>query len=354
MAFRSAALAILLIAPVVVLFQNCQSKSTIDPKDLASTAPGSTAGPSPSPAPAPAPFMFANKWMALSASNPPPALYGHTAVYTGSKMIIWGGNDSLTTLAPSGGYMLDLAANAWTAVSGGPTARSKHCAVWTGSKMIIWGGTVSAAANSTVQDGGIYDPVAGTWTTIPAFGLSARSSAACVWDGTEMIVWGGWDSNNVALGDGAMYNPTTNAWAPISSTGAPAARRHPVAVWTGTQMLVWEGTDGANTVYYNDGGLYDPIQNKWTALSETSPPSVRQWGSADISNGIMFIFGGFNGAALGDGYSLDIATGLWSAISTVGALTARYAQSQVMTSKGMVIYGGTNGTSVFNDGAIYY
>ncbi len=54
-------------------------------------------------------------------------------------MIIWGGYN--------GGYLNDggryiLAANSWTALNptGAPSPRDYHTAVWTGSEMIVWGG----------------------------------------------------------------------------------------------------------------------------------------------------------------------------------------------------------------------
>ena len=51
-----------------------------------------------------------------------------------------------------GGYLndggrYDPAANTWTALptSGAPAARDYHTAVWTGSEMIVWGGDGSAS-----------------------------------------------------------------------------------------------------------------------------------------------------------------------------------------------------------------
>ena len=69
-------------------------------------------------------------------------------------MIVWGGYGS--------GYLNDggrfnPAANSWTAVAatGAPTARDFHTAVWTGSEMIVWGGSVGA---SDLNDTWFYTP----------------------------------------------------------------------------------------------------------------------------------------------------------------------------------------------------
>ena len=55
-------------------------------------------------------------------------------------MIVWGGYETAAALNDGGRY--NPAANSWTAVptTGAPAARYRHTAVWTGSEMIVWGG----------------------------------------------------------------------------------------------------------------------------------------------------------------------------------------------------------------------
>src|SRR5438477_1698558 len=74
-------------------------------------------------------------WTATSLTNAPTARYGHTAVWTGSEMILWGGGSNT-------GGRYNPSTDSWTATSttNAPTARSPHTAVWTGSEMIVWGG----------------------------------------------------------------------------------------------------------------------------------------------------------------------------------------------------------------------
>src|SRR2546422_1070361 len=52
-----------------------------------------------------------------------------------------------------------IAQDTWTPTStvGAPTGRSLHTAVWTGSRMVVWGG-----ANDNT--GGVYDPATDSWT----------------------------------------------------------------------------------------------------------------------------------------------------------------------------------------------
>ena len=66
--------------------------------------------------------------------------------------------------------------------------RSVHTAVWTGSEMIVWGGEFSGYSNT----GGRYNPSTDSWTATSLTNApSARDGHTAVWTGSEMIVWGG-------------------------------------------------------------------------------------------------------------------------------------------------------------------
>ncbi len=137
--------------------------------------------------------------------------------------------------------------------------RSSTAVVWTGSEMIVWGGEGDAGP---LGDGAAYDPVADSWRSISPAPLTPRGSAAAVWTGSEMIVWGGHAPGLDAV-DGAAYDPSTDTWreiadAPIVSAGSPPA------VWTGSEMIVMAG--------FNSGAAaaYDPSSNAWRTI--TPPP----------------------------------------------------------------------------------
>jgi hypothetical protein len=165
-------------------------------------------------------------------------------------MIVWGGGYGAGGLFITGG-VYDPVANTWTATStaGAPGGREWPTSVWASWDLIVWGGYGSG---STTNTGGVYDPVANTWTATSTVGApTARNSHTAVWTGTEMIVWGG-----SALGytsTGGIYNPATDSWTATTTTGAPTARASHTAVWTGTEMIVWGGND---MTYTNTGGVY--------------------------------------------------------------------------------------------------
>src|SRR5438094_1495197 len=102
-------------------------------------------------------------------------------------MIVWGGNGNT-------GGRYSPANDSWvsTGSDGAPSARSGHTAVWTGTQMIIWGG--SDRSFNTLNSGGRYDPIIDNWiATSNANAATGRSSHTAVWTGTEMIVWGGYN-----------------------------------------------------------------------------------------------------------------------------------------------------------------
>ncbi|HEY2952151.1 MAG TPA: hypothetical protein VGK40_06195, partial [Verrucomicrobiae bacterium] len=167
---------------------------------------------------------------------------------------------------------VDLAAEAWQARASGtaPAARYLHTAVWTGSEMIVWGGDGGFALNT----GGRYNPAANSWTAVSTNGAPAgRVGHTAVWTGTEMVVWGG-DNVGGILNTGGRYNPAGNSWTAVSTTGAPSGRFYHTAVWTGTEMIVWGGV-GLSGEALNDGGRYNPAGNSWTAVSTTGAPARR-------------------------------------------------------------------------------
>ena len=64
-------------------------------------------------------------------------------------MIIWGGVD------PGGRY--NPATNSWSGMTSvnEPNTRNEHVTVWTGSEMIVWGGNIFSMP---YDDGGRYNP----------------------------------------------------------------------------------------------------------------------------------------------------------------------------------------------------
>ncbi|MBI5774529.1 MAG: SBBP repeat-containing protein, partial [Verrucomicrobia bacterium] len=69
--------------------------------------------------------------------------------------------------APTLAAISNLAADSWTVTqtNSAPAARGGHSAVWTGSELIVWGG-FTAGLGSDLNTGARYNPVSNTWTAI--------------------------------------------------------------------------------------------------------------------------------------------------------------------------------------------
>ena len=290
-----------------------------------------------------------NNWTALTTTDAPLARFGHTAVWTGSGMIVWGGFNSIP-LNTGGRY--DPALNLWTdlATKGAPSGRWYHTAAWTGRRMIVWGGL---NAGGYLNSGALYDPVADDWTTVNQSGApSPRLDHTAVWTNRGMVVWGGY--NDTYLKDGGRYDPEVDTWTAVNFAGAPSSRGTHTAVWTGQDMIVWGGVyfDGSFHAL-NDGGRYNPADDTWVDINRTGAPAARHYHTAMWSGKEMIVWGGFGNAALNDGGRYDPAANLWTAVSSAGAPPARWLHTAVWTGRGMIVWGGVNGNINLNTGGHY-
>ena len=249
-----------------------------------------------------------NSWTPTNTVGAPAARYCHTGVWVGSKMIVWGGlgdgvSPGMTPLASGGVY--DPIGNSWTGVLDGvdtPVARHLHTAISTGSKMIVWGGSV-LGGDGLYGTGGIFDPnngSEGSWTpTDPSPSApKARSSHSVVWTGSKMIVWGGYVTGLGLEHSGGSYDPSTNLWIPMTTTNAPSARQDHTAVWTGSKMIVWGGNVGSDPT--NGGGQFDPDSGSngtWTPTNEAAAPTASAYHTAVWTGTKMIVWGGYDGSS---------------------------------------------------------
>jgi hypothetical protein len=318
------------------------------------------------------------------AGQPSLPRFGHSQVWTGEQLIIWGGargeGRSRKTLASGGSYRPGQ--GRWYALpsQGAPSARFGHTAVWTGEEMIVWGGM--SAGGTRMNSGARYNPVTRTWTPISGTEApSPRAGHTAVWTGEEMIIWGGdliTADTSLNGGDssaGAAYNPITNQWRPISMDGAPTPRIGHAAVWTGKYMAVWGGTQvwrerGAWYRYHagqKTGALYDPQQDTWQSImpdwtyqsyiDATQDRADLLETSADLvwtgSKLIAFPLNGSLRSWWQAGGIYDIESGEWTRISTAGAPGVR-PYGVVWTGQRLVAIGSSGNrmrTSVYSFGS---
>lgn len=289
-----------------------------------------------------------NSWVSLPTLGAPSLRSNHSAVWTGSVMIVWGGWSGSAPLSDGGRY--NPTTNSWSAIStsGAPSARAYHNAIWTGSEMLVWGGSASATPGINILgDGWRYNPVSDSWSAMnTANAPSPRLYHTSIWTGSEMVVWGGYGAGANHLNDGGRYRPASNSWIGVAISGAPSIRYQHSAVWTGTEMIIWGGSN------LSDGGRYNPSTDTWTpvAVNTTFEPTSRKQHSAVWTGNVMIIYGGFRSSSpLNDGAIYDPVSNSWNTMETISAPLARYNHSAVWTGNEMLVYGGRGATVNWGD-----
>ena len=297
-------------------------------------------------------------WLSMTTVGAPTPRSGHTDVWTGNRMIVWGGVDAGGRVNSGGRY--DAVADSWlpTSLTGAPTPRGSHGAVWSGTRMIVWGGF---DGTNYLGSGGLYDPVSDAWLPMTSINPPpAVRAPEAVWTGDRLLVWGGFNASG-AVNTGGRYDPVYDVWRPISLGGAPIPRRNFTAVWNGARMIVWGGTNSSVSQYYDSGGIYDPLSDQWLPTSLSGSPEGR-WGHTAVWTGTrMLVFGGYNpitaeSPQLESAEPYLITGGNYDPVSENWASLAdeigRVNHTAVWTGSRMIVWGGQIG-GVSNDGASY-
>lgn len=273
------------------------------------------------------------------------------AVWTGSELLVIGGAIDDVFTATDTGASYDPATDTWTELA--PIdigARHTVTPVWTGNLAVFWGGGAGPAA---ATGGSRYDPATNSWAAITETGSpGARIYATSLWTGDRLLVWGGWSDTSVHLGTGSLYDPIADVWTPMSTTGAPSARSFAAAVWTGQVAIIWGGCSGPLpdcATPHGDGAMYNPETDRWLPMSEEGAPAARSQASAVWTGAEMILFGGSTGANSGDpvntGYIFDPADNSWRPISTDSAPTARTDPAAAWAGDKMLVWGGAMGAT---------
>jgi len=287
----------------------------------------------------------ADAWSIMSSAGAPSPRHEHVAVWTGTEMILWGGR----TLDPSGwlsdGARYDPETDTWAPMSsaGAPAGAAGTVAVWTGTQMLVWNGSA----------GGEYDPVTDSWKPIPAFDSAPVAGFSGVWTGSQFLLWG---TDTWAENVGAAYDPLANTWTSIARANVLpfwGAGRH-TAVWTGTEMIVWGVPSHPHEAPSSIGAAYNPLTDTWRSVSGCGT-ALRSGHSAVWTGSEMIIWGGGAGSAsMATGRAYNPVTDSWRELGFVNAPAGRTSHTAVWTGSEMIVWGGGDGAATqYASGARY-
>jgi hypothetical protein len=239
-----------------------------------------------------------DSWEPMPNDGARPPGVGGRALYVDGRLFVWGGLRDDPTGRTGGiwrteGAMWDASTGVWIELpqENKPVSAGAGIMAWTGMELIVWGGWTEYDENydnASVGSGAAYDPELHRWRTLSSAGApSPRWGMNGTWTGSELIIFGGQDSDGRKFRDGAAYDPELDRWRPIAQQGAPMSG---ISVWTGTEMFVWGGIGRS----CNIGGLYDPAADRWTPTTAEAPPT--RGGTGALWTGTeVIIYGGTAG-----------------------------------------------------------
>lgn len=215
-------------------------------------------------------------------------------------------------------------AASWESMSSDFAPRVDAAAAWIGSGMFVWGGADDAGDRS---DGAIYDPQTDVWKPVSDTGApSARSHAVAVWTGSRVIIFGGGPSGSGdGINDGAEYDPASDTWSSLNPPGPPSAgRRRPIAFWTGSLVVIWGGE--ANGAPLSSGLRYNPTTSDWASVTKNAAPGPRRGSAWAWTGSRLLVFGGqIDGfGATSDGFAYDPVQDEWTKMGGANAPSPRY------------------------------
>lgn len=282
-------------------------------------------------------------WTAMSTLGAPSARLQAVSVWTGTELLIWGGGGPALDPLYTDGARYNPSTDSWAPINptGGPSARAHATAVWSGTEMIVWGGDSNGVALNT---GARYNPSTDTWTPMTTSGApAARHTHTAVWAGSQMIVWGGITNTGGAVATGARYVPSPEGWTALTTANAPTGRFGHVALWTGTGMFVWGGNRQGTLL--NSGGFYALSPESWMPLPLANAPTPRMYPSAVWSGTNVYLWGGSTLTNLVGSGGVWSPQG-WQSMATLGEPSPRYQHGLAWTGDTLLLFGGVTNIAV--------
>lgn len=289
-----------------------------EPGQSLTPAPSVTATASASASTSPEPVA----WSQIDATGPA-AREDHTWTVDPATGVayLFGGRDDATVFGDTWAY--DLAMDAWTQLDPevSPAGRFGHEAAWVeGIGLVIFAG--QASIDAFFGDLWAYDPVANTWSELPAAGaLPTPRYGSCAAIGPDGRLWisHGFTQDQARFADTRAYDFESNAW----TDETPAAGGRPVerclhgCWWTDDGELALYAGQTTGTTALDDRWIF--ADGTWTRI-EGSLPSARNLYARARYEGATIVFGGqaIDASYLGDLWLLADGSADATAIVPVG------------------------------------
>jgi len=288
----------------------------------------------------------------LRTGNP----YGYVGVWTGKEMVAF---------SSLGSYAYTQQTNRWRRLPVERKGGAGGVVIWTGRELIDWGGGCCGEASSA---GAAYSPATNRWHKLARSPLAPSQTPVGAWTGRELIIVVSGLELNVsskpypaAFARAAAYNPGTDTWRRIAPTPERRFWDGATAIWDGHEVLFVGGRLAASNGLPGRAArtplAYNPRTNRWRRLA---PMESGRAGFAAVWTGTrLLVWGGRIPPSYAPqrpprGFAYDPATSRWSRLPQA-PLRGRFDPAAVWTGRAMIVWGGGGLPEYrsFTDGAVF-
>ncbi len=271
----------------------------------------------------------ADEWAPIA--DAPEPLVGVGAVWAGSELIVW---------APAPGYAYDPVADSWRSLPEGGPSFAVPRAFWTGDEVI--------AIDSFGFAGGLYDPVNDRWRALAApAGADADLAFGGAWTGSELLVWGAQGESLAPVG--FRYEPATDRWAEMPTDAA----MNGTGVWIGSELFM-VGSESLGDLI---AARFDPASDGWRDATSACGSEAIVFPATAWTGSVAAFWGGNQRDTdglrdLASGSLYDPETDRWTPMAAEGAPSPRSQASAFWTGSDVIVWGGLHDSvSALGDGA---
>jgi hypothetical protein len=246
------------------------------------------------------------------------------------RVLLAGGWSGLLPKTGAFAEIYDPATGAFAATGSLATGRSNHAAaLLSNGKVLVSGGSPDEYGVDLTDE--VFDPTAGTWTTVGWDSARSNPAWATLPDG-RVFIMGGSNQQGTLLATVRSFNPAYGAMYPVAPMAT--ARQFHTAVTLQDGRILVAGGSGPSGTSLASAELFNPATGAWSPAA--SLHIARTCHTATLlPDGRVLVVGGIGGSALTSSEMYDPSTGKWSEWSPMRV--ARSAHAAVLTAGGKVL-----------------
>jgi hypothetical protein len=183
-------------------------------------------------------------------------------------------------------------------------------------KVLVCGGSDGTAVLDTAE---VYDPTLDTWTVVTATMTKARAghTATLLADGQRILIAGGGDGVLPTYEDGEIFDPTDNSFTAISDIMAAARELHTAVLTEQGEVFLYGGMDFPSDAFVDVTEAYKESVNRFDRVGASQFGRVLHTMNR-LSTGIIVVTGGIGRSSSRPvGNALLTSIQIWSTSPTI-------------------------------------